>query len=117
MSRAAHSPGPWCLDDGLPGGVYSNDATGSIVARCMGIGFETVARRGEESKANARLISTAPDLLDALKRVVAQIEDYERVNNLAPNPGRKHCWYSVAHAHAVIAQAEGAVTQDKRADG
>lgn len=47
------------------------------------------------------------DMLAALKTVVAQIEDYERINNLAPNPGRQHCWDCVAHAHVVIAKAEG----------
>jgi hypothetical protein len=46
------------------------------------------------------------EMLLALKLIVAQIEDYERVNNLAPNPGRKHCWDSVAQAHAIIAKAE-----------
>lgn len=46
---------------------------------------------------NAKLRAT-------LKTVVDQIEDYERINNLAPNPGRKHCWDSVAQAHAILAE-------------
>jgi hypothetical protein len=37
----------------------------------------------------------------------AQILDYERVNNLAPNPGRKYCWDNTERAVAAIAKAEG----------
>lgn len=52
---------------------------------------------------NARQMNR--DLLAALKLVISDIEAYEHVNNLAPNPGRTHCWDSVAQAHAVIAKA------------
>jgi len=38
----------------------------------------------------------------ALKGVVSDVLEYERINNLAPNPGRKFCWDSVAHAHEII---------------
>ncbi len=41
----------------------------------------------------------------ALKLIVDQIEDYERINNLAPNPGRQDCWDSVTQAKLVIAKA------------
>ena len=34
----------------------------------------------------------------ALKDVIADIHEYERVNNLAPNPPRIECWDSVARA-------------------
>jgi hypothetical protein len=47
-------------------------------------------------------------MLEALKSLVADIRDYERVNNLAPNPGRKDCWQSVTAAEEAIAKAEGA---------
>ena len=55
---------------------------------------------------SARLIAAA-DLLAALKAVVSDILGYEKVNNIAPNPGRKYCWDSVARAHDIIAKAEG----------
>lgn len=42
------------------------------------------------------------ELRAALERVLADIAEYERVNNLAPNPGRQYCWDSVAHAHTVL---------------
>jgi hypothetical protein len=38
----------------------------------------------------------------ALKAIIDQVHDYERVNNLAPNPPRLECWDSVAHARAVL---------------
>jgi hypothetical protein len=38
----------------------------------------------------------------ALRRLVDDIHDYERVNNLAPNPPRTECWDSVADALAVL---------------
>ena len=42
------------------------------------------------------------ELEAALWRVVDDVLDYERANNLAPNPGRAYCWDSVANAIAVL---------------
>ena len=42
------------------------------------------------------------ELEEALRAVVNDVNDYERVNNLSPNPGRTECWDSVAHAKAVL---------------
>ncbi len=47
-------------------------------------------------------------LLQALKAVVADILEYEKTNNLAPNPGREYCWDSVAQAVAIITEVEEA---------
>ena len=49
--------------------------------------------------ASARILA----LEEALRRVVADVNDYERVNKLHPNPGRTECWDSVAHAKSVLA--------------
>ena len=38
----------------------------------------------------------------ALEDVLADIADYERVNNLSPSPGRKYCWDSVARARRAL---------------
>ena len=43
-------------------------------------------------------------LREALERVLENIADYERVNNLSPNPPRMECWDSVAHAKNVLAR-------------
>jgi hypothetical protein len=39
---------------------------------------------------------------DALAAIVAQIEDYERVNKLSPNPPRMSCWDTVAAAKELL---------------
>ena len=52
----------------------------------------------------AELESERDEAAGLLERVVADIEDYERVNNLAPNPGRSTCWDSIAQARAVLAK-------------
>jgi hypothetical protein len=45
-------------------------------------------------------------LREVLVQVLADIDDYERVNNLAPNPGKKDCWQSVTHARAALEETE-----------
>lgn len=53
---------------------------------------------------DARTSNRIAELENALRRVVADVKDYERVNNLQPNPGRFECWESVAHAKAILAK-------------
>lgn len=53
----------------------------------------------------AHVFAAAPDMLAALQNLVADILDYERVNNLAPSPGKQDCWQSVTAARAAIAKA------------
>ncbi len=43
-------------------------------------------------------------LRSVLADIVASIEDYERVNNLAPNPPRMSCWDCVATAKALLSE-------------
>lgn len=38
----------------------------------------------------------------ALQGVVSDVLEYERVNNLVPNPGRKYCWDSVDRAQVAL---------------
>lgn len=67
----AHTPGPWNLiNDVCVGGPVSPgwEAAGSGIAHC---GMR--ARTPDEAAANARLISAAPDLYDALARIVASV--------------------------------------------
>jgi hypothetical protein len=42
------------------------------------------------------------ELRAALRAIVADVLEYERINHLAPNPGRKYCWDSVARAKAIL---------------
>ena len=38
----------------------------------------------------------------SLRGLLADIADYERVNNLFPNPGRQDCWQSVTNARVAL---------------
>ena len=48
----------------------------------------------------------------ALRNLVADVDDYERVNNLAPNPGRLHCWESMRVAKDVLGQSAPKPTKE-----
>jgi hypothetical protein len=41
-------------------------------------------------------------LVTALQDVIRDIHDYQRINNLAPNPGKTECWDSVARASRLL---------------
>ena len=66
-------------------------------------GYEAAkkSQRGAEAayeKAEAEI----ERLRAALRGLLADIDDYERVNNLSPNPGRKDCWQSVTIAREAL---------------
>ena len=44
------------------------------------------------------------EIKEALKRVLDDIADYERINNLYPNPGKEYCWESVVNARKVLGE-------------
>lgn len=92
--RAVHTAGPWTL--GATSSTARDHAiiAGSmVIARVNGFGYPVGEGWSPESAANARLISAAPDLLAALKAVVALSD-------------RKHDAWDAAHA--AIAKAERA---------
>lgn len=47
-------------------------------------------------------------LREALTDVLADIADFEKINNLFPNHGYKDCWHSVTNAKAALAATEPA---------
>lgn len=51
----------------------------------------------------ARAIAQRDAAIEALRGLVEQVQDYERVNNLAPNPGRTHSWDATERAVAALA--------------
>jgi hypothetical protein len=85
MADSNHSPGPWTVDKR----IAAPGKAAAIVAGDFVVADTTTLPNFE---ANARLIAAAPDLLEALKAVVA-ISD------------RKHDAWDAAHA--AIAKAEG----------
>lgn len=87
---------------------------GHSVARALGLTDSQVNANAEfiGNTALAALAQTTirdnllAELVDALEGVIADVDEYERVNNLAPNPGREDCWQSVAAARVVLGQAK-----------
>lgn len=97
-----HTPGPWEAN-----GLESPPVPGrwmSVYAYPEGGGFHLVAsieHAGvglEQARHNARLVAAAPDLLDALQRLVG---DGTRFCD-CEQPSCAEC-----HAHAVIRKAQG----------
>ena len=90
-----HTPGPWAV-------IYDTDITGTECDPANGcVGSVDVAHVylrtvPGKSEANARLIASAPDLLEALILLVAGIE-----NAVSPT------FMPLVKARAAIAKAEG----------
>jgi hypothetical protein len=74
------------LDDWLAGKGYGEEA--GLAMRAM----DLIRKQADEIE----------KLRAALSAVIADIEDYERANNLHPNPGKSHCWESVRAAKAAL---------------
>ena len=92
--KTGHTPGPWVADLGE---TYSIRAKDGRVAHCQHVHL-TGRRDTKTVAANARLISAAPELLEALVNLLAVHED----------DGGTRYHVHVA-ARAAIAKAEGRV--------
>lgn len=91
------TPGPWEVN--TEAGPHLREVFADSVLICdCGL----VIDPGEpECEANARLIAAAPDLLEALTGLLADIQDYQRINQLG---GEDNHWQ--VRARAAIAKAE-----------
>lgn len=69
MADSKHTPGPWMLDPcgDVLGNRNTKDDNGMVCTMCRD-------RNDEEGVSNARLIAAAPDLLHALRQMVANAE-------------------------------------------
>ena len=93
-----HTSGPWKVVTGEDwDGATVQNPNGRIVACCDGCDIPGATKEPttEEAKANARLIASAPDMLDALRRLTHPMASDE----------------DLTHALAVIAKAEGRTEQ------
>jgi hypothetical protein len=98
-----HTPAPWNMSRR---GNYSHqingdkwDALATVSTRMFGDDVDDV-----EGMANARLIASAPELLEALKELYAVVKEYEDlVCGEAPSTHRN----AVNKARQAIAKAEG----------
>lgn len=109
--EAMHTPTPWvlkndCISDSRPDAKIDR-------LKIISPWIEDAWEHDAEAKANmalivlavnshARLLKEREELRAALEGVLSDIRDYERVNNLLPNPGREDCWQSVTRARATL---------------
>jgi hypothetical protein len=111
MAKVKHSPGPWkagqmtmSYKDLLP---YDSEQTFDIVQHgphVIAIVYCAEDRDGEEA-ANAKLIAAAPDLLEALKKIV--IDEKNRAKNLR----HRKAWKLVEFSEARLRAAELAIAK------
>jgi len=87
MSR--HTEGPWVYDRRGENLVGRN----GVRVRVYGSGLSFSGLPDDESKANARLIAAAPELLEALKDLVDACDG--------------NYWELTKHCNEIIAKAEG----------
>lgn len=89
MTTLEHTPGPWNHDKTFPTSVWANDiwiASTNVEA----------VRTLEEKTANARLIAAAPDLLEAPKAVLPELNELPT-----------HAYHRLAPiVHAAVSKAE-----------
>ena len=100
-----HTKGPWKIGTPPPNGEQTiGDARGMMVAvATTGIGM------GEETKANARLIAAAPELLDALKGIMNIVSETLGVAGYYPDEDYADWdeFPELQAAEAAIAKAKG----------
>lgn len=115
MSAAKHTPGPWepIKLNSAPLGLWAVNAPGYGGRNPLVCGME-YSKGGPilhaESEANARLIAAAPDLLEALKEMVAgDAEAIEEAQALGV-PFPEEMLATFKKARAAIARATGETT-------
>lgn len=90
IPRAAHTPGPWSYGNGIVVG------DGKIVCD-----YGCTMERNHDSEANARLISAAPELLNALEMAIATVQRYAQLGGFTTHGA------TIQLAEAAIAKAKG----------
>lgn len=105
-TQSKHTPGPWAISkinqridiisaDTLSAKKLSKESnSGFIIAECFG---------DDDKEANARLIAAAPELLEALQRLVTEAS----VSVYKYRPDADNVHKAVCLAKTAIAKAEG----------
>lgn len=91
-----HTAGPWAISGRTSTCIRTADQEQRIAY------METADNTIETCVANARLIAAAPELLEALKGILSDIEEYQEINKLG---GKDNHWQVISRT--AIAKAEG----------
>lgn len=75
LAMSAHTPGPWLIGRGADGFPIVHTAPDSFSPSGQGVAHVCKRPMTQEHTANARLIAAAPELLAALKYLVAEAPD------------------------------------------
>ena len=87
-----HTKGPWRTEEGMDDDTWTDvKHNADTIAMCHGYDYRT-------RTANARLIASAPDLLEALKSAMKWMDDRRELAEYVPE---------IATALNAIAKAEG----------
>lgn len=93
MSKNAHTPGPWIVDPDHPRDISpADDLRFGVASICNCDNINGGWVFGDQSKANARLISADPDLLEACEAYIhahhSQIRDGKHQEEFHQNLGK-----------------------------
>lgn len=86
MPEIKHTPGPWVIGPyGVSGGIgidAADPADGKKFEVCEVWGVDLNTEHDERSRANAKLIAAAPNLLEALQDLVTELgDDWNMLHN------------------------------------
>lgn len=79
MTTPTHTPGPWRLEN-HSGYRFLFKINSGAKGHPLGVTFQPIAGLSDrENEANARLIASAPDMLDALQAIVDAFGDQDSI--------------------------------------
>ena len=99
MTDTKHTPGPWVWEHWQMGLTAQNGT--SVLAYYDYEGMSLHGKTEDEHEANAHLIAAAPDLLEALDRMIAEYDLWGGYNDDGFKSG------TILSARAAIAKAKG----------
>lgn len=98
MTNAAHTPGPWKLENPeMDGEILVTDEQDVTIATV----WKQPLDPAEWAEANSRLIAAAPEMLDALRLCEDALSDLARIDDGTPSVS------ALNMARDAIAKAEG----------
>ena len=108
MAETRFTKGPWSIRRSFGAAYVTDNIKGGSVAliQCLSKPSQGPRRSSSEIEANASLISAAPDLYEALEKIV--IDEENRRKKLKDNsPAAQFCDKRLGKARVALAKAKG----------